>query len=296
MERGNLRADANISIRRPGDELGNRVEIKNLNSIRFLGQALDYEIDRQIRVTENGEKIKQETRLFDSNLCETRSMRSKEDAEDYRYFPEPDLKPIFLDDARISKIKSTMPELPDSRRNRFIKEYCIPASDANILIEEKLVADYFEKAVLSSKHKESGAAKLIANWMIGELFAFLNKNNKTIEAINFPIEYIAELVDLILDGTISGKIAKTVFVEITEKCASPITIVEKLGLTQIGDEKVIKTAIEEVIKKNPAQVAEYKAGKVQIIGFFVGSVMRELHGRGNPKLVNKLLEEYLNKS
>lgn len=293
MERGNLRVDANISIRRLGDPLGNRAEIKNINSIRFLGQALEYEIERQIIAKESGEEIVQETRLFDSNVGETRSMRSKENAEDYRYFPDPDLKPVILSDDRIARLKSEMPELPDAKRSRFVSDYGLTEADANVLIEDKDTAAYFEKAVASSRFKPADSAKLIANWMISELFAVLNKDGKTIETVGFPIEYIAELVDLIIDKTISGKIAKTVFAEMTQSGSNPAKIVKDLGLVQIQDESVIKKVIDEVIAGNPAQVEQYKSGKVQLFGFFVGQSMKSLHGKGNPELINKILKETL---
>ncbi|MDR3224268.1 MAG: Asp-tRNA(Asn)/Glu-tRNA(Gln) amidotransferase subunit GatB [Holosporales bacterium] len=293
MDRGNLRVDANVSVRKPGEPFGNRVEVKNINSIRFLGQAIDYEVERQIDVIGNGGRIVQETRLFDSSFCETRSMRSKEDAADYRYFPDPDLKPVILSDERIEKLKAEMPELPDVKHERFTKEYCLPESDADVLIEEKTVANYFEKAVKASKFKPQESAKLIANWMIVELFAVLNKNGQTIEDIEFPVEHIAKLVDLILDKTISGKIAKTVFAKVIECGDSPAKIVDDLGLVQIQDESVITSAIDKVIQANASQVEQYKAGKVQLFGFFVGQVMRELHGKGNPEMINKILQKRL---
>ncbi|MBR1479551.1 MAG: Asp-tRNA(Asn)/Glu-tRNA(Gln) amidotransferase subunit GatB [Alphaproteobacteria bacterium] len=292
MERGNLRVDANISIRKPGELLGNRAEIKNINSIRFLGQALDYEIERQIMLKENGEEVCQETRLFDSSLGETRSMRSKEDAADYRYFPDPDLKPVVLSDERIARLRAEMPELPDEKHARFVAEYGISDADANVLIEDKETAAYFERAVAASKFKPA-SAKLIANWMISELFAVLNKEGKTIETVGFPIEYMAELVDLILDKTISGKIAKTVFAEMAQSGSAPAKIVKDLGLVQIQDEGAIRKVIDEVIAANPAQVAQYKAGKVQLFGFFVGQSMKAMQGKGNPEMINKILRETL---
>lgn len=293
MERGNLRIDANISIHKPGEPFGNRAEIKNINSIRFLGQALEYEIERQIIAKEIGEEIVQETRLFDSNTGETRSMRSKEDAADYRYFPDPDLKPVILSDERIERLKAEMPELPDEKKARFISEYGLTESDANVLIDDKEIADYFEKAVSASKFKPSESAKLIANWMISELFAILNKENKTIETIGFPIEYLSNLIDLIVDKTVSGKIAKTVFAEMVKSGHKPSDIVDELGLVQIQDEGVIQKVIDEILANNPKQVDQYKAGKTQLFGFFVGQTMKALQGRGNPEIVNKLLQNSL---
>ncbi|MDR3031154.1 MAG: Asp-tRNA(Asn)/Glu-tRNA(Gln) amidotransferase subunit GatB [Holosporales bacterium] len=296
MERGNLRVDANISIRKPSDPLGNRVEIKNINSIKFLGQALDYEIERQIIEVESGKTIVQETRLFDSNIGETKSMRSKEDAADYRYFPDPDLKPVILSKERIAKIKNELPELPDAKKQRFISEYSITETDANVLIEDKIIADYFEKAVKSSRFAPLESAKLIANWMIGELFAILNKDGRSIETIDFPIEYIAELVDLIIDKTISGKIAKTVFAKMTETLSSPTKIVKDLGLVQIQDKEVIRKVIKEIIANNQKQAEQYKTGKTQLFGFFVGQTMKALQGKGNPEMINNILKEILQRA
>ena len=293
MERGNLRVDANVSIRKPGDPLGTRAEIKNINSIRFLGQALEYEIERQILLIERGEKVVQETRLFDANIGETRSMRSKEDAADYRYFHDPDLKPVILTDERIEKIRKELPELPDAKKMRFIEEYGITPADANALIEDQETADYFEKAVKSSKFSPSESGKLIANWMIGELFGILNKEGKTIDNIGFPIEYISELVDLIIDKTISGKIAKTVFAKMTETLENPSKIVKDLGLVQIQDDSLIRKAIEEVLANNQNQVDQYKSGKEQLFGFFVGQSMKALQGKGNPEMINEILRELL---
>jgi aspartyl-tRNA(Asn)/glutamyl-tRNA(Gln) amidotransferase subunit B len=293
MEKGSLRIDANVSIRRPGEPFGNRAEIKNINSIRFLGQALDYEIERQIHLVEGGATVVQETRLFDSDRCETRSMRTKEDAADYRYHQDPDLKPVILTDERIEAIRSSMPELPDDRRLRFIGEYGLSGADATILTEERLTADRFEKAVVSSRFEKQQSAKMIANWIIVELFGFLNREGEALETMGFPIEYIAELVDLILDKTISWKIAKTVFAEVTTSGKSPATIVDELGLVQIQDESTIEAAIDDVISGNGAQVEQYRAGKVQLFGFFVGQVMKALHGKGNPEMVNEILRRKL---
>ncbi len=293
MEKGNLRVDANISIHKPNTPFGNRAEIKNINSTKFLGDALDYEIQRQILEVESGNKIRQETRLFDSHTGETRTMRSKEDADEYRYFPDPDLKPLILEQSRIDKIKNELPELPDAKKKRFINDYKLTEFDASILVEDKTVSDYYEKAVNASKTpKES--AKLIANWILGELFAFLNKESKNIDELLFPIEYITYLVDLIQDKTISGKIAKTVFANMLETNNNPKDIVKKLGLEQIQDENVIKQAIEEVLKNNPKQLEQYKSGKVALFGFFVGQTMKALQGKGNPEMINSTLKKLLN--
>jgi aspartyl-tRNA(Asn)/glutamyl-tRNA(Gln) amidotransferase subunit B len=291
MERGNIRVDANISIRRPGNPFGNRVEIKNINSIRFLGQALDYEAERQIMAKENGEEIIQETRLFDAGTGKTRSMRTKENSDDYRYFPDPDLRPIVLTDERIEKIMNELPELPDAKKARFVKEYGLSEPDAAVLTEDRVTAQYFERAVSASKFKES--PRLIANWITGELFAFLNKSGKDVDDIEFQIEYIGELVDLILDKTISGNIAKAVFAKMVEINESPLKIVNDQGLNQIRDDSIIKKVVEEIIEKNPNQIADYKSGKHQLFGFFVGQCMKALHGKGNPEMINEILREML---
>ena len=287
MENGNLRVDANVSVHKPNTEFGIRTEIKNINSIKFLGQAVNYEVDRQIDILENGGTIVQETRLFDSSTGETRSMRSKEDAADYRYFPEPDLQPIILSQERMLQIKNSMPELPDTKKSRFVEEYAITETDAAILTEDAAIANEFESTVAHLKNKT--AAKLVANWMIGEVFAVINQNGK----INFKIEYIAELVDLIVDGVISGKIAKTVFAEMCESGSQPEKIVDKMGLKQISDDGVLRNAIKSVLDNNQDKVAEYKAGKDKLFGFFVGLVMKDLQGKGNPEMVNKILKEML---
>lgn len=293
MEKGNLRVDANISIHKPGMPLGTRAEIKNINSIRFLGQALDYEIERQIMIIESGDTVVQETRLFDATAGETRSMRSKEDAADYRYFPDPDLRPVILTDERIKNIRESVIELPDQKRERFINEYGLSKSDANVLIEEKEIADCFETAVFASRFKSENSPKLIANWMICELFAVLNKEGKNIGDIPFPITSITELVDLIIDGTISGKIAKTVFARMFETKDSPAKIVEDMGLVQISDEGVLRKVILQVLQDNADKVEEFRSGKDRLFGFFVGVSMKALSGKGNPELVNKLLKELL---
>ncbi|MDR1034573.1 MAG: Asp-tRNA(Asn)/Glu-tRNA(Gln) amidotransferase subunit GatB [Holosporales bacterium] len=291
MEKGNLRIDANISIRKSGDPLGNRVEIKNINSIKFLGQALDYEAERQIAAREHGEEVAQETRLFDAGAGMTRSMRIKENFADYRYFPDPDLKHLVLTDERIDKIRRELPELPDAKKARFVEKYDLSESDATVLTEDRIMAQYFEKAVTASKFK--GSSKLIANWVIGELFAFLNKTGQNIYDIKFPIEYIGELVDLILDKTISGNIAKSVFAKMVEINESPSKIVADQGLAQIRDDSLIKTIAEDIIKNNPNQVAEYKSGKKQLFGFFVGQCMKALQGKGNPEMINEILKAML---
>jgi len=294
MEQGSLRVDANISLRRPGEPFGTRAEIKNVNSIRFLGQAIEYEIQRQLDILEDGGEIVQETRLFDPNKGETRSMRSKEDAHDYRYFPDPDLLPLRLSDDRISQIKSTMPELPDDKRARLITEFGLPLYDASVIVSERETADYYEAAVaaLISKDKAQGA-KLIANWLMGEVFAAMNRDNHTIDSLPLKAENLAGLIDLILDNTISGKIAKDVFSKMWESGKAPNILVDELGLKQITDTSVIDQAVEKILSQHADKVAEYKSGKEALFGFFVGQVMKATQGKANPGLVNDLIKKKL---
>jgi aspartyl-tRNA(Asn)/glutamyl-tRNA(Gln) amidotransferase subunit B len=291
MEQGSLRVDANISLHKPGTPFGTRAEIKNVNSVRFLGQAIEYEIARQLEIIESGGVIVQETRLFDPSRGETRSLRSKEDAMDYRYFPDPDLRPVVLDEARIEAIRINMPELPDAKRERFIKEFALSEYDANVLVAEKEVADFYEQITAAAKGK--GAAKLIANWLIVEVFAAMNRDNKTIDNLPFAPNHLAELVDLIIDDTISGKIAKDVFAKMWESGKAPAQLVEELGLKQVSDTSVIEKAVDEVIAANATQVEQYRAGKQQVFGFLVGQVMKALQGKANPGVANQILKDKL---
>ncbi|MBY0282275.1 MAG: Asp-tRNA(Asn)/Glu-tRNA(Gln) amidotransferase subunit GatB [Alphaproteobacteria bacterium] len=294
MEQGSLRADANVSLRRPGGPLGTRAEIKNVNSVRFLGQALDYEIARQLEILEDGGEIVQETRLFDHNKGETRSMRSKEDAHDYRYFPDPDLKPLVASKERIEKIKQNMPELPDAKRARFIEEYGLTNYDASVLVAEQETAFYYESIVKSSRSKDHHqAAKLIANWLIGEVFGAMNRENVDIKSLPFKEQNLAELVDLIIDGTISGRIAKDVFVNMWKTGKSPQELVKELGLEQISDPSVIEQVIEKILIEQAEKVEEYRSGKPQLFGFFIGLIMKALQGKANPSLVNEILKKKL---
>lgn len=291
MEQGSLRVDANVSLHKPGTPFGTRAEIKNVNSVRFLGQAIEYEIARQLEILENGGEVVQETRLFDPSRGETRSLRSKEDAMDYRYFPDPDLRPVVLDESRIEAIRVNMPELPDAKRERFIKEFALSEYDANVLVAEKEVADFYEQITAAAKGK--GAAKLIANWLIVEVFAAMNRDNKTINDLPFAPNHLAELVDLIIDDTISGKIAKDVFAKMWESGKAPAQLVEELGLKQVSDTSVIEKAVDEVIAANAAQVEQYRAGKQQVFGFLVGQVMKVLQGKANPGVANQILKDKL---
>jgi aspartyl-tRNA(Asn)/glutamyl-tRNA(Gln) amidotransferase subunit B len=294
MEQGSLRVDANVSLRRPSEPFGTRVEVKNVNSIRFLGQAIDFEIYRQLEILEEGGSIIQETRLFDPSKGETRSMRDKENAHDYRYFPDPDLKPLILTDQRIKAIQEQMPELPDDKKNRFKKDYSLSDYDAGVLVAEQEVAHYYESVVRTSQSKNiPQAAKLIANWLIGEVFAAMNRESLSIHQLPFESEYLAELIDLILEDVISGKIAKDVFSKMWETAKSPTKLVEELGLQQISDTTLIEATIEKILSEHADKVAEYKAGKVQLFGFFVGLVMKNLQGKANPAFVNNILKNKL---
>jgi aspartyl-tRNA(Asn)/glutamyl-tRNA(Gln) amidotransferase subunit B len=287
MEEGSLRCDANISIRPEGQkELGTRTELKNLNSFKFVQKAIEYEVDRQTRVLEQGDKVIQETRLYDSDRGETFSMRSKEEAHDYRYFPDPDLVPVLVDEPWIAEIQKTIPELPEKKRSRFVTEYSIPEYDAGVLTSSRELADYFEKcASLFSK------PKIISNWIMGDLLRELNKSNK--EIIDCPVspEALVNLLKLIDEGVISGNIAKGVFEEMYHTQKEPAAIVEEKGLKQITDDGAIDAMVEEVLQANLSQVEEYKGGKEKVLGFLVGQVMKASKGKANPGAVNKLLKE-----
>ena len=286
MEEGSLRADINVSVRKPGNELGTRCEIKNVNSIKFIGQAIVYEAKRQIDLIEKGNLVEQQTRLFDPKKGQTRSMRSKEESHDYRYFPDPDLLPLTFTDEFVDEIKKTLPELPDIRRKRFINEYGLSPYDSNILVSEKETADYFEEAAKNSN------PKLVCNWVIGELFSVLNKMNKTLE--NCPIRAgdLGELVNLIDDETITGRIAKDVFEIMLETGNNPKTIVDENNMKQVNDLSEIESIIDKIIENNPDQV-EALAEKPNLIGWFVGQTMKETQGKANPKTVNEILSKKL---
>ncbi len=293
MEQGNFRVDANVSVHKPGEPFGTRCEIKNLNSVRFVGQAIDYEIQRQISAIESGEKITQDTLLFDEATCTTRRMRSKEDSADYRYFPDPDLKPLILTEDRISKIKDTMPELPDAKKERFVKDYGITEYDADILTEDIDTADIYEATVSASKYDIAKSGKQVANWFLGDLFAYIKKANISIDALPFPITNIAKIVDLTLDDVISISSAKKLFADMVETNQEPDEIVKRLKLAQITDISTIEQAASEVLNQNPTQVEQYKSGKEQLFGFFVGMTMKKLGGAGNPGIINEVLKKKL---
>ncbi|MBI4681246.1 MAG: Asp-tRNA(Asn)/Glu-tRNA(Gln) amidotransferase subunit GatB, partial [Nitrospirae bacterium] len=289
MEQGSLRCDANVSVRPYGQkEFGVKTEIKNMNSFKFIEKALDYEIKRQTNVLKDGGKIIQETRLWNSERGITESMRSKEEAHDYRYFPEPDLVPIEVDKEWIKEIKAGIVELPDSRKQRFISKYGLPEHDANLLTIDRSSSELFEDTV-----KRTGSSKTVSNWIMGELMRLLNEENKTFEECQLTSEQLAGLIKLIDKGVISGKIAKTVFEEMYKTGKNPDTIVKEKGLVQISDEADIEKAVDEVLEKNHGEVERFKAGDEKLMGFFVGQIMKATKGKANPKIVNELLKKKL---
>jgi aspartyl-tRNA(Asn)/glutamyl-tRNA(Gln) amidotransferase subunit B len=287
MQEGSMRADVNVSVRRPGEELGTRCEIKNVNSIRFVRQAIDHEAARQIEIIEDGGEIDQETRLYDPDRGETRSMRSKEDAHDYRYFPDPDLLPVDLDQGFVDQLKQTLPELPDQKKIRFIDDYGLSPYDASVLVAERETAEFYETV---AKGRD---AKLAANWVMSELFGRLNKADTAIAASPVSAEALGGLIDLIADDTISGRIAKDVFNEMFETGKDATSIVEEKGLKQITDTGEIEGIIDTIIADSPDNVAQYQGGNMKVIGWFVGQVMKASQGKANPKLVNELLRTKL---
>jgi aspartyl-tRNA(Asn)/glutamyl-tRNA(Gln) amidotransferase subunit B len=289
MEEGSLRCDANVSVRRPGDPLGTRCEIKNLNSMRFVGRAVEFEARRQIEVLEAGGAIEQETRLFDALKGETRPMRTKEEAHDYRYFPDPDLLPLELDDAFIARIEAGLPELPDAKKARFVEQYGLSAYDAEVLVAERATADYFETAVGDRGGRD---AKLVANWVTGDLFGALNRAGRDIAQAPVTADRLGKLVGMIQAGTISGRIAKDVFQTMFETGADPEQIVAEQGLAQISDTGALEGIVDELIAANPAQVASYQKNP-KALGWFVGQVMKATKGQANPQLVNDLLRQKL---
>jgi aspartyl-tRNA(Asn)/glutamyl-tRNA(Gln) amidotransferase subunit B len=286
MEEGSLRCDCNVSVRRPGEPLGTRCEIKNLNSVRFVMQAIDYEARRQIALIEDGGAVAQETRLFDSSRGETRPMRSKEEAHDYRYFPDPDLLPLELDPDWVEELRARLPELPDAKKARFVADYGLRPEDADVLVAERATAEYFE-AVARGRD-----AKAAANWVTGDLFGALNRLGRSIEDCPVAPERLGQLIDLVADGTISGRIAKDVFAAMIETGAAPGAIVERKGLRQLTDTGAIEAAVEAALAAHPAQVAQYRTN-AKVLGFFVGQVMKATGGKANPALVNELLRKKL---
>ena len=282
-----MRCDVNVSVRKPGGELGTRCEIKNVNSIRYVQQAIEYEARRQIEIIEDGGSIRQETRLYDPNKGETRSMRSKEHAHDYRYFPDPDLLPLVLDPDWVNEIKATLPELPDEKRARFAKDYGLSDYDAGVLVSEKETGAFFESV---AKGRDP---KLAANWVMGDLAGQLNKAGKGITDSPVSADALGGLIDLIADDTISGRIAKDVFAAMFESGKPARQIVEEKGLRQVTDTGAIDAAIDDIMSRNADKVAEYRAGKDKLLGFFVGQVMKATGGKANPALLNERLKAKL---
>ncbi len=292
MEQGSLRCDANVSVRPEGSEsFGTKTEIKNINSFRFVEKALEYEINRQIRVIRQGESVVQETRLWDSSAGKTYSMRSKEEAHDYRYFPEPDLVPLEIPKEWVDEIKSRLPELPDEKKTRFIKEYNLPEYDAEVLTEERAVAEWFEEAV-----RLGGSPKKVSNWMMTELLRLLNEHEKEITDIPLTPSHLVKILDLIEKGTISGTIGKKVFSEVFLTGKDPEVVVKEKGLLQITDTSELEKMVDDVLKNNPKEVERYKKGETKLLGFFVGQVMKASKGKANPKVVNELLRQKLSES
>ena len=287
MEQGSLRADVNVSVNKPGNELGTRCEIKNLNSFKFIHAAIVYEAKRQIKLIEQGKSVNQETRLFNTQSGETRSMRSKEDAHDYRYFPDPDLLPLTLDDDWIKGLQDSIPELPDQIKERLINEYSLSSYDANIIVSDKATSEYFEDVVKNRN------PKLVTTWVTGELFSILNKKNLIIEDSPITSKQLGELVDNIENGKISNRQAKEVLEEMCESGKGALEIIDEKGLSQISDENEIESLVDNVLNSNPENVKKYKNGKDKLFGFFVGEAMKLSKGKANPKIVNELIMKKL---
>jgi len=287
MQEGSLRADVNVSVRKPGGELGTRSEIKNVNSIRFIREAIDYEARRQIEIIEDGGTVDQETRLFDPDRGETRSMRSKEESHDYRYFPDPDLLPLELEQSWVDAIRESLPELPDEKKHRFMGEYGLSVDDAAQLIAERETAEYFEAVA------EGRDPKIAANWVTGELFGALNRTDTDLSASTVSADMLGKLVDLISDGTLSNRLAKEVFEIMFETGDDPEKIVEERGMKQVTDTGAIEAAVDDAIAAGAAQVEQYKGGNEKVLGWFVGQVMKATQGKANPQAVNEILRKKL---
>ena len=289
MDEGSLRCDVNLSVRRPNEEFGTRAEIKNMNSIKFIQQAIEYEANRQIDIVESGGEVVQETRLFDTSTGETRSMRSKEDAFDYRYFPDPDLLPLVIEQSFVDAINDNLPELPDAKKHRYMNDFGLSLYDASVLVAEKNRAEFFEIVA------EKSDPKLASNWVSTELLGALKKTGKIIDESPVSAEQLAELISLIMDSTISGRIAKDVFAEMFKTSKNASDIVEEKGLKQVTDSGAIEALILEVLNDNVDKVEEYKGGKEKLFGFFVGQVMKKSQGKANPAMVNQMLKDKLGK-
>ena len=289
MERGNLRADVNVSVRKPGEKLGTRCEIKNVNSIKFIQQAIQYESKRQVDLLEDGQNINQETRLFDPNNGETRSMRGKEESHDYRYFPDPDLPPLIVNDDRIEKIKNQLPELPDEKKKRFKEHYKLKDYDAEILVEDNFVSSFFEELV------ERRDSKIVVSWVTVELFSYLKKKDLQLQDSQIESKKVGDLLDLIIDGSISNRQAKEIFEEYLESDLQASQFIKEKGIKQVSNKSEIEALIKSVLQKNVEMVNDYKKGKDKLFGFFVGQVMKESKGKANPQLVNQVLKDLLSK-
>jgi aspartyl-tRNA(Asn)/glutamyl-tRNA(Gln) amidotransferase subunit B len=287
MDEGSMRADVNVSVRKTGEDFRTRCEVKNVNSIRFVMLAIEAEAKRQVQIYEDGGSIQQETRLFDPSRNHTRSMRSKEDAQDYRYFPDPDLLPLELDAQWVEDLRAGLPELPDAKRARFITQYGLPAYDAGVLVAEQATAAFFETVA------HGRDARLAANWITGDFFAALNRTSRTIETTPVSAAALGALLDLMADATINGRIAKDVFEIMVDTGEAPGAIVDRLGLRQVTDTGAIDAAVDKVLATNPDKLAEYRAGKEKLFGFFVGQVMKAMAGKGNPALVNEAIRRRL---
>ncbi|MDC6448257.1 Asp-tRNA(Asn)/Glu-tRNA(Gln) amidotransferase subunit GatB [Alphaproteobacteria bacterium] len=294
MQEGSLRADVNISVRKPGDEFGTRCEIKNLNSIKFIKQAINYEAKRQVDILEEGGVIEQNTLLFNTSSGKTKPMRSKEEAHDYRYFPDPDLLPLNIDQNKIDILKKLIPELPDQRKKRYVDEFGLSNYDASALTSDKSVSDYFDNVIKSDKSLRD-KSKIVVNWITSELFFLLNENN--IEIVNSPItpDYLGRLIKLIQEDTISGKIAKDVLIEMYKTKKDPESIIDQKGLKQVTDISEIEFIVDNVIKENQKMVEQYLLGKNKLLGFFVGQSMKKSKGKANPKILNEILKAKLSK-
>jgi aspartyl-tRNA(Asn)/glutamyl-tRNA(Gln) amidotransferase subunit B len=287
MEEGSMRADANVSVRRPGGELGTRAEIKNVNSLRFLRRAIEFEAARQIEIVEDGGTIAQETRLYDAERDETRSMRSKEESHDYRYFPDPDLLPLKLTEERVARLKAELPELPDAKHARFVADFGLKPDDAAILVAESDRAAFFEKIA------EGRDAKRAANWVVGTIIGALNKSGGNLADLGVTPDQVGSLIDFEANGTISGRIAKQVFETMVETGEDAATIIKEQGLEQVSDSGALEAEVDKVIAANPGQVADFKAGKDKLMGFFVGQVMKATQGKANPQAVNEIIKKKL---
>jgi aspartyl-tRNA(Asn)/glutamyl-tRNA(Gln) amidotransferase subunit B len=287
MEEGSMRADVNVSVRKHGEPYRTRCEVKNVNSVRFVMQAIEAEAARQVEVWESGGTVEQETRLFDANRGVTRPMRSKEDAHDYRYFPDPDLLPLVLDEAWIEALRGSLPELPDARKARFMGDFGLTAYDASVLTAEKEAADFYETVARGRD------AKIAANWVMGDFFAALNRTGRTISDPPVTATDLGGLLDLMADNTINGRIAKDVFEAMVETGKAPATIVDEKGLRQVTDTSAIDTAVAAILAANQDKVAEYRSGKDKLFGFFVGQTMKAMAGKGNPALINDALKRAL---